>query len=209
MSETRSAPTTTSVTRLGLERRAERTIETLQAQQIDCDTIRQALFQAGLRAPRKAETLRRDGARGLRQVLIDTGYDYGDVTSADELEARFREWVQPLVEQSLTELSAARDALFWQEQIRGQTTVEQRLRDPTYRQEAYAAGETISQAWFHSQWLLGAWDAIAGIVAKYRAGTLKPPVRDESQAAPSATRRTLAEQNIVLISAWRKAVPIL
>lgn len=203
-----ASATTTTVTRLGLERRAERTIETLQAQQIDHETIGQALSQAGLRPPRKAETLRREGARGVRQALSETAYDYGDVTSADELEARFREWVQPLVDQSLLELSAARDALFWQEQIRGQTTVEQRLTDLDYRQEAYAAAVRISQAWCHSQWLLGAWDAIAGIVAKYRDGTLKTPKRGQEHAASPVGRSTLAGQTIVLISAWRNAVPI-
>lgn len=135
----------TPVRRLGREKLAERTVETVLHLTPDTETVVATLHGAGLRFSRKAETVRREAARTVRTEA--KGFDFSIFADLDELQEQARLSLQEAVDTFLHLLAQAEDERFQIEQITQNTTVEQRLNDPAFRARREAAGRVFYQAW--------------------------------------------------------------
>lgn len=192
----------TPVRRLGREKLAERTIETVLQLTPDTETVAVTLRAAGLRFSRKAETVRREAARTIRAEA--KGFDFSVFEDFDELQKQARLSLQEAVDTFLDLLAQAEDERFQIEQITQNTTVEQRLGDPVFRARREAMGRILHQVWHGGHWIAGAWEAFGKIFGDYReANPAPPPALASNDTAPA--RQDLVARKIVSLDAWKSA----
>lgn len=192
----------TSVRRLGREKLAERTIETVLQLTPDTETVAATLRAAGLRFTRKAETVRREAARTVR--VEARCFDFSVFADFDELQEQARFSLQGAVETFLDLLAQAEDERFQIEQITQITTVEQRLGDPAFRARREAAAVVLHQVWHGGHWIAGAWEAFDKVFDAYRKANPPPPAALASNDTVPA-RQDLVAHKIVSLDAWKAA----
>jgi hypothetical protein len=197
-----SSELSTPVRRLGREKLAERTIETVLQLTPDAETVAATLRAAGLRFSRKAETVRREAARTVRAEA--KGFDFSVFEDFAELQEQARLSLQHAVETFLDLLAQAEDERFQIEQITQNTTVEQRLGDPAFRARREAAALILYQVWHGGHWIAGAWEAFDKVFDAYRkANPAPPPTLASNDTAPA--RQDLVARKIVSLDAWKSA----
>ena len=97
-----AAGLSTSVRRLGREKLAERTIETVLQLTPDTETVATTLRAAGRRLSRKAEAIRREGARAVRAQV--KGTDFSMFADFDALQEHTRLCLQETVDADFSHL---------------------------------------------------------------------------------------------------------
>ncbi|OUI97447.1 hypothetical protein HK15_03470 [Acetobacter orientalis] len=196
------AELSTSVRRLGREKLAERTIETVRQLTPDTETVAETLRAAGLRFSRKAETVRREATR---TVLTEAkSFDFSVFEDFTELQEQARLSLHEAVEAFLNLLVQAEDERFQIEQITQNTTVEQRLGDPAFRARRAAAAVLLHQVWHGGHWIAGAWEAFAEVFDDYRKAYPAPsPAIASNDTMPA--RQKLVVRKIVSLDAWKSA----
>ncbi|MBS0965845.1 hypothetical protein JK165_07020 [Acetobacter okinawensis] len=192
----------TSVRRLGREKLADRTVETVLQLTPDTETVAATLHGAGLRFSRKAETVRREASRTVRTEA--KGFDFSIFADLDELQDQARLSLQEAVDTFLHLLAQAEDERFQIEQITQNTTVEQRLNDPAFRARREAAGRVFYQAWHGGHWIAGAWEAFGKVFDAYRKANPARPAALASNDTGHA-RQDLVARKIVSLDAWKSA----
>ncbi len=190
----------TPVRRLGREKLAERTVETVLQLTPDTETVAATLHGAGLRFSRKAETVRREAVRTVRTEA--KGFDFSIFADLDELQKQARFSLQEAVDTFLHLLGQAEDERFQIEQITQNTTVEQRLNDPAFRARREAAGRVFYQVWHGGHWIAGAWEAFGKVFDAYRKANPARPNAFASNDAGSA-RQDMVARKIVSLDAWK------
>lgn len=192
----------TSVRRLGREKLAERTIETVLQLTPDTETVATTLRAAGRRLSRKAEAIRREGARAVRAQV--TGTDFSMFADFDALQEHARLCLQETVDAFLELVAQAENERFQIEQITQNTTVEQRLSDPAFRARREAAAVALHQAWESGHWIAGAWEAFGKVFDAYRKVNPPPPAALASNDTRPA-RQDLVTRQVVSLDAWKAA----
>ncbi len=192
----------TSVRRLGREKLAERTIETVLQLTPDTETVAATLCAAGVRFARKAEAVRREAARTVRAEA--RCFDFSVFADFDELQEQARFSLQGAVETFLDLLAQAEDERFQIEQITQITTVEQRLGDPAFRARREAAAVVLHQVWHGGHWIAGAWEAFDKVFDAYRKAN-PPPSAALASNDTGPARQDLVARKIVSLNAWKSA----
>lgn len=192
----------TSVRRLGREKLAERTIETVLQLTSDTETVATTLRAAGRRLSRKAEAIRREGARAVRAQV--KGTDFSMFADFDALQEHARLCLQETVDAFLELVAQAENERFQIEQITQNTTVEQRLSDPAFRARREAAAVALHQAWESGHWIAGAWEAFGKVFDAYRKANPPPPAALASNDTRPA-RQDLVTRQVVSLDAWKAA----
>jgi phytoene dehydrogenase-like protein len=192
----------TPVRRLGREKLAERTIETVLQLTPDTETVAATLHAAGLRFSRKAEAVRREAARSVRTEA--KGFDFSIFADLDELQEQARLSLQEAVDTFLHLLAQAEDERFQIEQITQNTTVEQRLNDPAFRARRETAGRILYPVWHGGHWIAGAWGAFGKVFDAFRKANPARPGTVVSNDTGSA-RQDLVARKIISLNAWKTA----
>ncbi len=196
------AELSTPVRRLGREKLAERTIETVLQLTPDTEMVAGTLRAAGLRFSRKAETVRREAARTVRTEA--RGFDFSLFADFDELQDQARLSLQEAVDTFLHLLAQAEDERFQIEQITQNTTVEQRLNDPAFRARRETAGRILYQVWHGGHWIAGAWEAFGKVFDAFRKANPARPATLISNDT-GAARQDLVARKIIPLNAWKTA----
>jgi hypothetical protein len=192
----------TSVRRLGREKQAERTIETVLQLTPDTETVAATLRAAGVRFSRKAEAVRREAARTVRAEA--RCFDFSVFADFDALQEQARFSLQGAVETFLNLLAQAENERFQIEQITQNTTVEQRLSDPAFRARREAAAVALHQVWESGHWIAGAWEAFGKVFDAYRkANPARPTALASNDMGPA--RQDLVTRKIVSLDTWKSA----
>ncbi|WP_025861726.1 hypothetical protein [Acetobacter papayae] len=192
----------TTLRRLGREKLAERTIETVLQLTPDTETVAVTLRAAGRRLSRKAEAIRREGSRAVRAQV--KGTDFSMFSDFDALQEHARLCLQETVDAFLELVAQAEDERFQIEQITQNTTVEQRLSDPVFRARREAAAVALHQAWESGHWIAGAWEAFGKVFDAYRKAN-PPPSAAFSRNDTGPVRQDLVTRKIVSLDAWKTA----
>ena len=201
-SDNREDHLVTTVRRLGREKLAERTIETVLQLTPDTETVAATLRAAGRRLSRKAEAIRREGARAVRTQV--KGTDFSMFADFEALQEHARLCLQERVDAFLDMVAQAEDERFQIEQITQSTTVEQRLSDPAFRARREAAAVALHQAWERGHWIAGAWEAFGKVFDAYRTENPPPPAAPARNDIGPA-RQELVARKIVSLDAWKTA----
>lgn len=197
-----TAGLSTSVRRLGREKLAERTIETVLQLTPDTETVAVTFRAAGLRLSRKAEAIRREGVRAVRAEV--KGTDFSMFADFEALQEHARLCLQETVDAFLGMVAQAEDERFQIEQITQSTTVEQRLSDPAFRARREAAAVALQQVWESGHWIAGAWEAFSKVFDAYRKANPLPPAALASNDTRPA-RQDLVTRQVVSLDAWKAA----
>mgnify|MGYP004708905989 CR=1 FL=1 len=201
-SDNREDHLVTSIRRLGREKLAERTIETVLQLTPDTETVAATLRAAGRRLSRKAEAIRREGARAVRAEV--KGTDFSMFADFEALQEHARLCLQETVDAFLGVVAQAEDERFQIEQITQSTTVEQRLSDPAFRARREAAAVALQQVWESGHWIAGAWEAFCKVFDAYRKAN-PPPSAALSSNDTGPVRQDLVVGKIVSLDAWKSA----